>query len=57
MLFTRLLEHFPDRPQRGKNAYCSSDKIRREFNYNAAIKMDQTIKEMVDWIKPQSKRL
>jgi UDP-glucose 4-epimerase len=49
------LEHFPDRPQEVKNAYCSSNKIRREFNYNASIKMDQTIKEMVDWIKPQIK--
>lgn len=47
------LEHYPDRPREVKNAYCSSDKIRKEFNYNAKISMDQTIREMADWIKPR----
>lgn len=50
------LQHFPDRPREVKNAYCSSDKIRREFNYNATISVDQTIKEMVDWIKGKEPR-
>jgi UDP-glucose 4-epimerase len=49
------LEHYPDRPQEVKNAFCSSGKIRREFNYNAKITMDQTIREMVDWIRPRVK--
>lgn len=49
------LMHFPDRPQEVKNAYCSSNKIRKEFNYNAKITMDQTIKEMADWIRPRVK--
>ena len=47
------LQHFPDRPREVKNAFCSSDKIRKEFNYNAAITVDQTLKDMIAWIKPQ----
>ena len=47
------LQHFPDRPNEVKNAYCSSAKIASEFNYKAAISADQTIKEMVEWIKPR----
>lgn len=46
------LEHFPDRPAEVKNAFCSSQKVREEWNYNSTISVDQTIKEMVDWIKP-----
>lgn len=49
------LEHYPDRPQEVKNAFCSSNKIRKEFNYNAKITMDQTIQEMADWIRPRVK--
>jgi UDP-glucose 4-epimerase len=47
------LQHFPDRPREVKNAFCSSDKIRKEFNYNATITVDYTLKNMIDWIKPQ----
>ena len=47
------LQHFPDRPNEVKNAYCSSAKIASEFNYKAAISADHTIKEMVEWIKPR----
>ena len=46
------LEHFPDRPAEVKNAFCSSQKVREEWNYNSTISVDQTIKEMVNWIKP-----
>jgi UDP-glucose 4-epimerase len=46
------LEFFPDRPVEVKNAYCSSNKISKEFNYRASITVDQTVREMVDWIKP-----
>jgi UDP-glucose 4-epimerase len=46
------LEHFPDRPTEVKNAFCSSDKIRKEFNYNASVPLDQTLKDMISWIKP-----
>jgi UDP-glucose 4-epimerase len=48
--------HFPDRPREVKNAYCSSNKIRSEFNYNASITVDQTIKDMVGWIKGQERK-
>ena len=48
--------HFPDRPREVKNAFCSSNKIRSEFNYNATISVDQTIKDMVGWIKSQEAR-
>lgn len=47
------LEHFPDRPAEVKNAFCSSQKVRDQWNYNATITVDQTIKEMVNWIKPR----
>ena len=43
--------HFPDRPKEVKNAFCSSDKIRRDFNYNASISVDKTLEQMVGWIK------
>ena len=45
-------EYYPDRPREVKDAYCSSDKIRKEFNYNAATPAKQTIADMVNWIKP-----
>jgi len=46
-----VLQHFPDRPAEVKNAFCSSTKIMREFNYNIAVSMDQTIAQMVKWIR------
>ena len=47
------LEYFPDRPAEVKNAFCSSQKVREEWNYNASIPVDQTIKEMINWIRPR----
>ena len=47
------MTHFPDRPREVKNAFCSSQKVREEWNYNATITVDKTIEEMVSWIKPQ----
>jgi UDP-glucose 4-epimerase len=47
------IEYFNGRPREVKYAYCSSDKIRREFNYNASISAETTIKQMVEWIKPR----
>ena len=44
------IQYYPDRPAEVKNAWCSSEKIRNDFNYNTARSMDQTIKEMVNWI-------
>ena len=48
------IEHFPDRPAEVKNAFCSSDKIIRDFNYNTEITTDKTIQEMVAWIKREA---
>lgn len=42
---------FPDRPIEVKNAYCSSDKIKNEFNYNTTYSTEETIEAMVNWIK------
>jgi len=47
------LDYFPDRPREVKNAYCSSDKVRQQFNYNATITTDKTLEEMIAWIKPR----
>ena len=46
------LEHFPDRPTEVKNAFCSSYKIKKDFNYNASVPLDKTLTEMINWIKP-----
>jgi len=51
----RNFEYYPDRPNEVKNAFCSSDKIRKEFNYNASVPLDKTLKEMIDWIRPNKK--
>ena len=50
---TPSLTHSSDRPREVKNAFCSSQKVREEWNYNATITVDKTIDEMVSWIKPQ----
>ena len=46
-----ILEHYPDRPTEVKNAWCSSDKIKKQFNYNTKRDVDTTIKEMINWIR------
>jgi UDP-glucose 4-epimerase len=47
------IEYFTGRPREVKYAFCSSNKIRHEFNYNASINVETTIKQMVEWIKPR----
>jgi UDP-glucose 4-epimerase len=44
------IEYFPDRPAEVKNAWCSSEKIKTQFNYNTTRNIDDTIIEMVNWI-------
>jgi UDP-glucose 4-epimerase len=46
------IDHFPDRPTEVKNAFCSSYKIKKDFNYNASVSLDTTLKNMIDWIEP-----
>ena len=48
-------DYYPDRPREVKDAYCSSNKIRKEFNYNATTPAKQTILDMVNWIKNNPK--
>ena len=46
----------PDRPREVKNAYCSSDKIKKEFNYNANIKITATLSTMIEWVKKRGSK-
>lgn len=43
-------EFFPNRPAEVKNAWCSSEKVKKQFNYNSLRTLDDTIKEMIAWI-------
>ena len=51
----RQFDHYPDRPREVKDAYCSSDKIRKQFNYSATTPAKQTIIDMINWIKPMKR--
>jgi UDP-glucose 4-epimerase len=44
------IDYFPDRPAEVKNAWCSSEKIKAQFNYNTTKTLKTTIDEMVTWI-------
>jgi len=50
-----ILEYYPDRPTEVKYAYCSSDKVKKEFNYSANITVDKTLQQMIEWIRPRVK--
>ena len=43
-------DYYPERPAEVKNAWCSSEKIKHDFNYNTKVTLDQTIHEMCNWI-------
>lgn len=43
--------YVPDRPREVKHAYCSSDKIRKEFGFKTKTNIIEGIKEMVEDIK------
>lgn len=47
------LEFYPDRPREVKNAFCSSDKIKKEFNYRADISVEETVRQTAEWVKPR----
>jgi UDP-glucose 4-epimerase len=42
--------YVPDRPREVKNAYCSSDKIKNEFNYRANVGLATTLTNMIEWV-------
>jgi UDP-glucose 4-epimerase len=43
--------YMPPRPQEVRKAYCSSDKARRLLEYRTTKRLEQTVQEMVDWIR------
>lgn len=43
--------HMPDRPREVKEAYTSSDKIRREFGYKTTVTLREGLEQMVEDIK------
>lgn len=45
--------HIPDRPNEVKHAYCSSDKAREYLGYEPKQSIDDCLKEMVEFIKPE----
>lgn len=44
-------EYLPDRPREVKHAYCSSDKIRKEFGYKTNTNIRDGLSQMVEDIK------
>jgi len=44
-------QFFPERPQEVKNAYCSSEKAINELEYNATASNDETVKEIIAWVR------
>jgi UDP-glucose 4-epimerase len=49
--FKGEVERHPPRPQEVKNAYCSSNKVRRLLDYKTTWTLERTIAQMVDWIR------
>lgn len=49
--FTQPPIRVPDRPREVKNAWCSSDKIRRQFGFTSSVTIEQGLQEMIDDIK------
>lgn len=51
--YTNDVQYMPGRPNEVKDAYCSSDKARSLLGYKEQKNIDDCLKEMVDFIKPQ----
>lgn len=49
--YTGEFEYYPDRPREVKHAYCSSEKIRRQFGYQTKTTLDEGVEKMVAYIK------
>ena len=43
--------HYPDRPREVKNAFTSSEKIRKEFGYKTTVKLEHGLNQMIEDIK------
>jgi UDP-glucose 4-epimerase len=42
---------YPNRPAEVKNAWCSSDKIKKSFGYKQTYNIEETVSSMINWIK------
>lgn len=54
MLHTNIdgrIHYLPDRPREVKHAWCSNQLAKDTLDYNPQVSIDDTIKEMVQWIK------
>jgi len=49
--FTGQPINVPDRPREVKEAWCSSDKIRKEFGFTSSVSIEVGLQEMIDDIK------
>ena len=38
-----------------KCTFCSSTKIAQDFSYKAVIPLEETLTQMIDWIRPRTK--
>lgn len=47
----RPARYFPDRPCEVKHAVCSSDKIRKWFNYKTRTSLNKGLQALVEWIR------
>lgn len=45
------LVYLPARPQEVKDAWCSSEKAKKELNYNPQMPLEFTLRSMTEWIK------
>jgi len=46
-----IVMNLPDRPREVKNAWCTSEKARKKLNYAPNTSLNETIQEMVNWIR------
>jgi UDP-glucose 4-epimerase len=49
--FKKPFIYMPDRPREVKNAFCSSDKIRKQFGYQTKTKLEEGLGKMIKDIK------
>ena len=49
--FDLNIQYTQGRPQEVTFANCSADKARQLFNYNPKVKLEEGLKEMIQWIK------
>lgn len=48
--------HLPPRPQEVKHAWVSTDKAKQILQYEAAISIDETVRDTITWVKNSGKK-